>query len=116
MSRIRNAARVAGAALGRARDLADAVDEARRIYERFHWDDEPDELVETDRVPSLEDGDVLVVLGELVRVDYATHKGDDDAIWYHEFAHRRPQLCLAPDGRLVIVGGDYRVTRRGIVG
>ncbi len=97
------------------RELGSVLEEARELYESFHWGNEPTEL-EGAECPHVEEGDVLVVLGELERVDYRTTKGDTDAVWFHHLEHERPKLCMTLEGRLVIVGGDYRVTERGIVG
>jgi hypothetical protein len=116
MSRARRIIQNATRAARAGAELGELVEEAREVWERFHWGDESLDLIEADGAPEVLDGDVLVVLGELARVDYETTKGGDSAIWFHEFEAERPQLCLTRDGRLVIVGGDYRVTRRGIVG
>ena len=122
MSKLRKAARIASRVPGGVRavaetaeELAQAVEGAARIYKRFHWGDQPRDL-ELASAPSLEDGDVLVVLGDLHEVEYTTTKGGEDAIWCHEFSEPKPQLCMTKDGQLVIVGGRYRVTEKGIVG
>jgi hypothetical protein len=85
------------------------------VYKRFHWGNEP-ERVTAAQAPHLDDGEVLVVLGELESLCYDTMKGGTDAIWCHKFKHKRPLVCTTADGRLVLVGGDYSVTARGIVG
>jgi len=90
--------------------------QAAELYERFHWGNAPTELVESEGCPMVQPGDVLVVLGELDRIDYETTKGDLEAVFFHNFEDERPRLCMTRDGRLVIVGGTYRVTERGIVG
>jgi hypothetical protein len=63
----------------------------------------------------------LVELGALVSVEYETIKtGDGPSIYHHAFGDRhgrgRPVLVVNGEGRLLIVGGKYRVQRRGIVG
>ena len=62
---------------------------------------------------------VYTLLGELVAVSYATEKGGDGgpAIYDHEFSRPLPELLYSESGEgLVIAGGKYRVTARGIVG
>jgi hypothetical protein len=62
---------------------------------------------------------VYTKLGDLVAVSYATEKGGDGgpAIYDHEFSRRLPELLYSESGEgLVIAGGSYRVTARGIVG
>ena len=62
----------------------------------------------------------LTQLGRLVSVVYETRKGAELAEWEHEFGEdggHRPHLLVEKDsGRLVVAGGDYTVTRAGIVG
>lgn len=59
----------------------------------------------------------LVELGQLVSVTYETTKaGDPPGTWYtHEFTRPLPVLAYSSGG-LVVCGGHYRVTWRGIVG
>jgi hypothetical protein len=59
---------------------------------------------------------VYTLLGKLVSVVYATEKRGDGgpAEYEHEFSRPLPEL-LYSDGGLVIAGGAYRVTARGIV-
>lgn len=70
------------------------------------------------RVPHV--GGALAELGQLVAVEYATtKKGDGYSTYRHEFGEdggRKPRLAVDPRTRdLHIVGGSYRVERRGIV-
>jgi len=62
--------------------------------------------------------DVLVHLGELRGVVYRSDRGQGRIPrTYVHFFERPPTLAADPDGRrLFIVGGRYRVTRRGIEG
>jgi len=59
---------------------------------------------------------VYTLLGELRSVVYFTEKGGDGgpAEYEHEFSRPRPEL-LYSDGGLVIAGGGYHVSARGIV-
>jgi hypothetical protein len=100
-----------------------------KIYEEFHFTG-PTEVIEIS-AEDAPDGtpDVLGVLGTAVGVSYrvddpnSAKKGDP---WYHEFdevapgkfrkKEQKPLLCYDKRGRLHIVGGNYKVTRRGIVG
>jgi hypothetical protein len=100
--------------------LAQLMDQAQHAAEEFtdfHWGDEPDAVLEAE-LPRIDPGDSLSVLGELVRVDYATHKGGEAATWWHAFKRRRPLLAstCTDRPRLVIVAGDYTIEPRGIVG
>lgn len=56
------------------------------------------------------------VLGELRRVEYDRREGKTAVTRYHDFETERPMLAVDDDEQLWIVGGDYRVTARGIVG
>jgi len=94
---------------------AAAIDRAKEEFRAFHWGNDA-ETVETADAAQLVEGDVLVVLGELNAVEYITTKGEQEAVWCHDFGKSRPKLCTTASGRLVIVGGGYRVTPRGIVG
>lgn len=96
----------------------DAREAARRSYVRTHWGhpgDEPDRaLVVAD--PSEH---FFAVLGELDSLTYEAAKGRFSRanLWQHEFGTPRPVLCYSPtSGLLVIAGGRYTVTRRGIEG
>lgn len=82
----------------------------------------------TMHVPDPRAGD-LVVLGELVRVEYLTDKGEGAVTYFHDFGRehsggsergrvrpeRRPILAFNREG-LVICGGHYVVKPEGIVG
>ncbi len=85
-------------------------------YVRTHWGDEGDWEKRKSAVPSVQAGP-LIVLGELVRVDYRTVKaGDGESVYFHHFGPRAlPWLAFNGSG-LFIAGGGYRVTTRGIVG
>jgi hypothetical protein len=60
---------------------------------------------------------VLVQLGTLRGLIYSADRGDGGRRSYIHFMESAPMLACDPDGRrLFIVGGRYRVTRRGIEG
>lgn len=105
------------AAVAALEPLRAQLDAAERAYREFHWGDEPDATIEAE-IPRIRPGDVLPVLGELVRVDYQARKAGDLATWWHPFKAPRPLLASTCDAepRLVIVGGGYRIEPRGIVG
>jgi hypothetical protein len=90
---------------------------AEHAYREFHWGNGHDR-VERVRLPSYKQG--LYKLGDLVAVEYRTRKGrgrDSDAIWVHHFGRRKPILTATPSGKLgPIIGGQARVTPRGIEG
>ena len=92
-------------------DLKTAI----KRYKGFHWGLDPDvvDVIETPgRWP-----DVLVALGELEAVIYRTTKGREKAAFIHDFGGSLPILAMDPEtDHLYIVGGDYRIEDRGIVG
>jgi hypothetical protein len=86
-------------------------------YRRTHWGLGGVRRVRELLAPDPTAG-TLVELGRLVSVVYETRKlGDLERTEYeHDFGPRgRPILAFNASG-LVIVGGRYRVTTRGIVG
>lgn len=119
--RARQAMRRAGAVPGLQEAMADALCRmerggraAARDYEAFHWGNGPDATAAWS-APLVRPHDVLTELGELAELAYQTTK-DEAAIWVHAFESPRPVLAATSGGRLVVVGGAYRITRRGIVG
>jgi len=87
---------------------------AAKFYEQFHWGDQPRELVESS-AGAVGPDTVLVQLGELAEVAYEATKGGEHAVWVHAFRNPRPVLAYSMTGQLVIAGGGYRVTARGII-
>lgn len=60
---------------------------------------------------------VLVQLGRLRALVYTADRGDGGQRSYIHFMEREPLLTCDPEGtQLYIVGGRYRITRRGIEG
>jgi hypothetical protein len=111
----------AGDVRGLQEAIADAVERmakggrrAAKDYESFHWGIEPDGTRAWE-APLVRPHDVLTELGELVEVAYQTTK-DETAVWVHPFQSPRPVLASTSTGRIVVVGGNYRINRRGIVG
>lgn len=94
-----------------------AEEEAAREYARFHWGREPERL-RRGSTAAVTPSTVLTACGRLVRVAYETQKGHDGepVVYVHDFEENLPWLCYTKSGKLVVVGGSYRVTRRGIVG
>lgn len=93
----------------------DAAAAAASEYEDFHWGDrsEGGDLVWLPPPPV-----VLTEIGPLVSVVYEASKRGEVAHWDHAFEDERPVLAYdsVNNDRLYIVGGDYQVTPRGIVG
>ena len=60
----------------------------------------------------------LVKLGTIPKIIYRSNKWDGKATTYeHATSGPQPWLCTGPDGRgLFIVGGNVKVTKRGLVG
>lgn len=58
----------------------------------------------------------LTVMGYFTRFDYTTTHGEKVTLYKHPFARgSRPRFCAAPDGRIFVIGGRFRVNGRGIV-
>jgi hypothetical protein len=92
------------------------IEAAKSEYRRSHWGDRGDGAVSSQEIADSHDGP-FVVLGRLVSIAYETTKGGECAVWEHDFGHNGPDLCYHPKSkRLIIAGGDYTVTRRGIEG
>jgi hypothetical protein len=89
------------------------VGSAEAAYTDFHWGLPPKRKRDY-RVPTpLE----VFELGKLRYAEYQTRKGNQAAIWCHHFSWPYPSLTGTADGRLgPILGGNARVTERGIVG
>lgn len=96
------------------RAFLDAAETSADAYEEGHWGEDVDAVstVMLSPLPA-----AMWQLGELVRVEYDASKGGERARFYHDFEDVKPVLAVDPDnGQLYIVGGDYDVTSRGIVG
>lgn len=92
----------------------EAAKRATTACEAFLWDDPCDEgqIIEVPPMPA-----VMWTLGELVAVTYDATKRGDRFHWEHHFKDERPVLAFSEESQsLYVVGGDYSVTERGIVG
>jgi len=68
-------------------------------------------------VPRFEEGDTFEELGELVCITYESDKSGELVHWFHAFEPHVPTLARHEESdALAIIGGDYKVTARGIVG
>lgn len=89
---------------------------AEALYDELRWGKDPDGVVVLD-APAVYPGQGVTELGVLELVEYSGQKGKGRSyIWTHPFKATKPRLCVTADRRLVVVGGDYEVTERGIVG
>lgn len=90
-----------------------AVTDAARLYQRFTGH-EPQSLGTVD-VPPMPDA--VCVIGDCDGVLYTTVRDGRVEKYVHYFRSRdRPLLTVSPDGRqLILVGGRYRFTSRGII-
>lgn len=97
--------------------IARGLERAAARYREFHWGDSATETIDA-KIPDIRAGDSLFVLGELVRLDYTTHKDGEEATWWHAFQAPRPLLAstCTSQPRLCIVGGGYKIREQGIVG
>lgn len=91
----------------------DQVERAQEGYEDFHWGERA-EHTEILQVPAVDP--IMYELGPLVEVVYEASKGGDLYHWHHAFDGELPVLAYGDSGTLWVLGGDYQVTPRGIVG
>jgi len=91
---------------------------ALKMYERSHWGQTG--AVDWRKFAVADPfHDQTVELGQLVSIVYRTKKGRDRELtdYEHDFRKELPRLAFTLEGRLlVIAGGSYRVSERGIVG
>ena len=86
-------------------------------YQEAHWGEKGSFRTRRVWAPDPSEGE-LIVLGTLTEIVYLTVKGGDGGRgtdYTHEFERSRPLLCYNRTG-LVIAGGGYKVSARGIVG
>ncbi len=95
-----------------------AIELAERAYIETHWGNRGD--MEPQRLRCADPEEVaFVIMGQLDSVTYDTAKGRFSApeLWEHKFKNPRPLLCYSPRTKLLLVaGGAYTVTKRGIEG
>jgi len=95
---------------------------AFEFYEKFHWGIPSRRIIEAElEIPTADARGVrhMVALGYLRGLIYQSAKEGEkkDQNYIHALEPVLPLLCTDEDGlRLFIVGGDYRVEPRGIVG
>lgn len=96
------------------------VHRADKEYEATHWGRRPPHGLVVVDAADPRSGETFVVLGRLYAVTYETRKGKDrgPTLYEHVFSKTRPLLCYSQKqgGRLIIGGGTYKVTERGIEG
>lgn len=88
---------------------------AEDAYEAFHWGLMPDSVIHSE-AGHVRSGETLCGLGELVAIAYRTKKGDEKGVWEHEFERPKPLLTYQQSGSLIVCGGGYTITPRGIEG
>jgi hypothetical protein len=91
-----------------------AIEAAVKQYRRDHWDRAGPHRARG--LPAADPRILSIELGELVAVIYRTKKGEDTRLtdYEHHFSRPRPVLSYNPTG-LIIAGGKYHVTERGII-
>lgn len=74
------------------------------------------EVVGSIEVPEVQEGEPLVVIGDLEAVAYTTVRNGVTESYQHEFRKSsRPVLACSHDGsRLFLLAGSYKFTSRGI--
>jgi len=87
--------------------------EAGRLYKNFTGHDP--EIIGKFDIPDF--SGVVMAIGELDYVGYTTVRDGVTESYHHDFSRKaRPLLCVTSDGRqLIILGGEYDFTERGIV-
>ena len=104
------------------RDAQEQLKKAFNFYEKFHWGIPSRKVIETElEIPTAGRDGIrrMVALGYLRGLIYqSTKEGEKkDQNYIHALEPVLPLLCTDEDGlRLFIVGGDYKVEARGIVG
>lgn len=87
---------------------------AEDAFEAFHWGRRPRRKLVADVPPLPAEA---FELGKVISITYEATKGRQHAAWEHDFGEPRPTLAADPEGeQLLILGGGYRVTDRGIEG
>ena len=91
-----------------------AVETAIRQYRRDHWGQPGPRGVRA--IVAADPRILSIELGALVAVVYRTKKGEDRSLtdYEHHFSRPLPILSYNHTG-LVIAGGKYHVTERGII-
>jgi len=89
------------------------IEQGSALYERFSGHDA--ELV--GRVPMPVIPKVLVTIGQVDGILYTTVRDGVKEKYIHRFRSKsRPLLAVSPDGNsMVLLGGAYQFTERGIV-
>jgi hypothetical protein len=104
-------------AIGPAPDAPTVRRNPAASYEEFFWGRPPESETRAEHHGDVKPGERLIVMGPLISLVYRAKKGDErKANWEHPFEHPRPLLTYKQNGSLIITGGAYRVTARGIVG
>jgi hypothetical protein len=90
---------------------------AREMYVWTHWGDRTGHRERVLQVADPREGN-FTTMGELYAVTYETAKGKGPReLWEHKFKSPKPLLVFsAVTARLIIAGGRYTVTDRGIEG
>lgn len=88
------------------------INAARKLYEKFSGHEAVELGYVTVDVP-----DTLIVIGHIDGLLYSTTRDNNLEQYIHEFKQNaRPLFCVAPDGsQIILLGGAYNFTERGIV-
>ena len=109
-----------GGVLDKVEHLLKSAAVAGQRYEKDHWGQRGKQGLRTLYAADPNTDEVMVQLGELYAVVYQTRKGDDESpqLYEHKFGRPRPVLLYSvkQGGKLLVGGGGYRVTERGIEG
>ena len=88
---------------------------AKKTYRRWH-DKNPGEMISLN-IPGLKMNGPWVIMGTMPDILYTSDKWEKEA---HDYIHNfsvPPFLVCDPAGKvMMIVGGKYKITERGIVG
>ncbi len=101
-----------GAVSARVRKAGPQAVSAAELFERFTGRRAKLTAIDVDPMP-----EAVAVIGPCDFIGYTTIRNGRKESYVHDFALKdRPLLCVAPDGsQILLVGGDYDFTSRGIV-
>jgi hypothetical protein len=88
------------------------IKQAARLYHDFTG--HPEMEIHKVKIPNLPKA--VAVFGELDALEYTCVRDGKTELYRHQFSHKaKPLFCVSPDGKqIIIIGGKYRVTDRGI--
>jgi len=91
------------------------VEKAEQLYEEWHGK-QAKSLIDME-IPNLSLDEPLIVLGKMPEIMYRSSKYENRVYQYKHVFKKMPFLCSDSTGQImVIVGGNFKITERGIIG